>query len=529
MSFKVRYFGIEFYGVLQFYDIPVPIVPVIIEPNYSTLVELRTKEDGLKRQWYYNQDNNNPVSSISVELTEKGCGVAKVTFSDLMYPINSEDMLRIRIKGVLVYEGSVNNDVDISDPVLTASGLWNRFDELVYSGTYGAGTDVSNILQGIVSGLSSSSKVNWNGSKVVIGGTHPTLAIKYQDDKAKEIIDTLVGLCGANYYWGVDTARDFYCRAYPDPITTIDKAYYSKDNAEFEDVTFTLDYSKVTMTEAVVYKNNNSGVTTRVGQVANSGNATYPPLDIAKKVRQKVIKLIASQYVDDTTALKWAYEQVKSQAYRSLSVKISKIDYTKYIPFPGAIVLAEGSFDKAMVTIIPCDSVTGWTNVTLSAGNGKDSGNAINLFNDGSNNSYFDFGATVSYYKQQRVGLYLKTPINTVMSVAFSNNATPGTGEWKYISLPDAGLGYYDFDYPAPFRYVHFKYVAGNIYVDDIQVFCETKRQFVTPIKKTSIKWDSTGIQVDCDGGDITNMETYEYQELNRQIKVLDAINNPIA
>jgi len=168
-----------------------------------------------------------------------------------------------------------------------------------------------------------------------------------------------------------------------------------------------------------------------------------------------------------------------------------------------------------------------WTNGNAVSSQGKDENNAIQLFDDNASDTYYDFARAVRFYKQKRVGFFIRGPVDTVIEVAFSTSSTPAAGEYFKFALADNNLlSYYDFEVTDPFRYVYFKYVAGDIYVDDIQVFCESKRQVKTAIKKVSLKWSSTGIDCDAEGGNISNPETELLEKLNSKIKILEAINN---
>lgn len=533
-NFKDRFYGVEYYGVIQFYEIPIQSNPIIITPYFTTLLELRTKEGGLKKQWYYTQDRNNPIESIAIEMTNRGCGICKVQFSELMFPIDASDIVRIRLEGSIVYEGIVDNDVDISNPILIASPLWKRLDELLFTGTFTTGTTIMTILQTVIEAVDSDSGINWNAAKVTLVGTPPTLAVEYLDTVASEILNSMVDLAGEMHYWGVDTDRDFFVKRY-DETDPIVYSLYSKDRSIYEKVTITEDYSKIEMTEAVVYKKNETtGDASKVGSVGDAGNIDYPPLDIAKKLRRKVGKLTASEYILDETALKWGYESLKKQAQKALTVKISDIDVSQYLPKPDDFVLVEGDFDKCMVTIIECDATTestgltgSWTNCSAVSSQGKDENNAIKLFNSGTSDSYFDFGRSVRFYKQERVGFFIRGAVDTVIEVAFSDSTTPDADEYfKFAIADDSLLSYYDFEVDFPFRYVYFKYVADDIYIDDVQVFCESKRQVQTALKKVSLKWTSDGIKCDAEGGNISNPETEQMEKLNSKIKILEAINN---
>lgn len=526
-NIKDRFSGLEFFGVFQFYTVPLPVKIIIINPFYTTLLELRTKDGGLKKQWFYNQDTDNPIEEISIEMTEKGFGACKVLFSDLMFPVDASDVIRLFFGGTAIYEGIVDNDVDISDPELTAAPFWKRYDEVLFTATYGAGTGVKEILEDIIDSKASETGIIWDGANVDIGDSPPVLSVEYADALVKETIDTLVEIAGAPYYWGVDADRKFFVKEYVETGDPTHK-FFATDEAEFKKVTIKEDYSKVDMTEAVVYKKAaGGGDTEKVGLVGNYGNVTYPPLEIVKKIRSKVGKLTASEVLLDETALKWAYEFLKKQAQDATTVKVDDIDLNKYNPKIGDRILVEDEFKRSMVISVECDSDTDWTNVSGAAGEGKDEESAVKLFTDGSNNSYYDFGRPIQYYKQEKIGFYFKAPIDTVIDVAFSESLTPSAGEWFKFASPDDGvLSYRDFNYSGEFQYIHFKYVAGDIYVDNIQVFCETKKQIITTVKKIQIKWNSSGISCNISCGNIKNPETEQMNKLSRKIKILEAINN---
>jgi hypothetical protein len=525
-NIKDRYIGLEYFGVMQSETVPLPTVVVVINPYYSTIIELRTRAGGLKKTWYYNQDTDNPIQSVKIERTEKGFGICKITFSELMFPIDASDTVKITFGDTVIYDGIVDNDVDVSDPVMVASPFWKRFEEVTFSGTYAVGTAIKTIMEDIIGDSEAETGVSWDSNEVNVGDAPPVLTVTYTDATITEILDTLVEMAGSTYYWGVDADRVFYVRKYDD-AGSIAYRFYATEEAEYEKVKITDDYSKIEMTEAVVYKKaDGGGEAVKVGQVGNSGNVSYPPLDIVKKIRNKKGKLTASEYILDETALVWAYEYLKKLALDSTSATVDNIDISKYSPEIGDRILIEDEFKKSMVVAIECDVTTLWTNTSLATSGGKDDEACIKLFNDGSNDSTYDFERDVSWYKQQKVGMYIKAPAGTELEISFfPETGTPSYAVFK-VAVSDSELCYKDFDVTWNFRYVKFKYVAGDIYVDNMQVFCETKRQLVTTVKKIGIKWNSTGLNCNLGCGNIKNPETTLMSKLNRKIKILEAINN---
>jgi hypothetical protein len=522
-----RYLGVEYFGAFQFYDIPTPIDVTIIIPFYTTLLELRTKDGGLKKRWYYNQDTDNPIESISIEQTEKGYGICKVQFADLMYPVDASDVIRLYFGGEPVYEGIVDNDVDITVPIMTSSPFWKRLTEVLYTGTHGIGTSVKVVLQDVIQDTQADTGIAWNTDKVDVGISPPLLAVEYNDEVASSVIDKMVEMTGASYYWGVDSDREFFVKRF---VYDADLSYrfYSSDEADFSKVTIKEDYSKIEMTEAVVYKKSETDPeAVYVGTVGDIGNVTYPPIDASNKIRRKVGKITASEFLSDTTALDWAYEVLKKQGENRETVKLTDINLEKYFPDVGDRILAEDDFKRSMFIAVDCLTDTGWDNVTEATGEGLNNTDCIKLFADDTNNSVYDFGRPVQYYKQEKIGLYVKAQIDTVIEVAFSNDSPPDASEWFMFAISDDEVFVYvDMEYKDEFQYIHFKYVAGDIYVDDIQVFCESKRQIETTIKKVSLKWDEKGIDCSIDCGDIKNPETDELNKLSRKIKILEAINS---
>lgn len=525
-NIKDRYYGVEYFGVFQFYDIPVYSNPIVVVPYFTTLIELRTKEGGLKKQWYYTQDIDNPIESINMELTYRGCGILKITFAELLFPIDAEDNVRIRLEGSIIYDGIIDNDVEISNPVLIASPYWKRYSEVLYSGTFTTGTLIITILQAIVEDVDSDTGVVWNADKINLGDTPPTLNATYSAEKVSDIFDRLIEMAGAMYYWGVDTDREFFVTRYDDTVTPAYN-FYCKDISDFGDSSFEDDYSKIEYTEAQVWKvdpdDEENTDPQFIGNIGDYGNITYPPIDLYYKLRRKVGKIVAPEYLLEATALSWAYEYLKKNAMKATTVKIKDINIEKIIPRPGDYVMVEGDFDKTTITIIDCEATDNWTNTSLGIAMGKDNEDAIKLFYDGVNDSYYDFSRTMRYYKQRRVGLYLRAPLGTIMEVAFSDSLSPST-TFKFETADDSLLGYYDFEVTTPFQYVIFKYVTGDIYVDNIVVFCETKRQVNTFINKLELKWTYSGIDCDATGGNIENPETALFEKLQRKVKILEMI-----
>lgn len=524
-NIKDRYIGIEYYGVIQFYTVPLPTKVIVITPFFTTLLELRTRDGGLKKRWFYNQSEDNPIESIKAELTEKGFGICKVLFSDLMFPIDSSDIVRIFFGGTPFYEGIVDNDVDPSFPELTASPFWKRYEECVFTGSYPTGTGIRIILQNLVDTLESFTGVSWNSEKVDLGDTPPILAVEYQASNAKSTIDDLIEIAGASYYWGVDEDREFFAKRYlEDP--EIDYRMYAYEDAVFEKIEIETDYSRIEMTEALVYKKATAGGEAEfVGRVGDAGNIDYPELDIVNKIRPKIGKITASEVWNDVSCLDWAYEHLKKHVDTVTSVKIKNIALERYFPSIGKTIMVEDGFKRTMELMIDGDSTAGWVNCSVATEEGKDKSSAIKLFDDGVSGSVYDFERPVQYYKQAKIGFYIKGPIDTIMKVAFSLTDTP-TEFFQFSISDDNVLCYRDFDVKDPFRYIVFEYVGGDIYIDDIMVFCETKKQKVTTVKKLSVTWNGKGIFCDAEGGYIMHPESDELNRLNRKVKILEAINN---
>jgi len=526
-TIKDRYVGVEFYGAFQFYKIPPPQKIIVVIPFFTTLLELRTREGGLKKRWFYNQSEDNPIENIKVELTEKGFGICKVKFSDLMFPVEASDIVRIFFAGSPFYEGIVDNDVDPSFPEMTASPFWKRFEECVFTGSYPTGTGIRIILQNLVDTLESFTGVVWNSDKVDLGDTPPILAVEYQASEAKGVIDQLIEIAGASYYWGVDEAREFYAKRYEEN-PEIDFKFYSNEDAPFEKVSIEVDYSRIEMTEALVYKKADGGGEAEfIGNIGNAGNIDYPALPIVNKIRPKIGKIVANEVWNSVSALDWAYEHLKRHVDTVTSVKLSNIDLQVYFPQIAKTVLVEDGFKRTMELAVDCSSVTGWENATLVPAQGKQGDSAIKLFTDGESDSYFDFERSVRFFNQEKVGFYIKAPIDAVIQVAFSADIVPTEEETFIFGFPDDGvLSYKDFAVPWEFRYIHFSYVEGDIYVDDFLVFCETKKQQTTTIKKVSITWNDKGVFCDAEGGYILSPETDEHNRLSRKVRILEAINN---
>jgi hypothetical protein len=253
----------------------------------------------------------------------------------------------------------------------------------------------------------------------------------------------------------------------------------------------------------------------------------YPQLPIVNKIRPKIGKIVASEVWNSISARDWAYEHLKRHVDTVTSVKLSNIDLQRYFPKIAKTVLVEDGFKRTMELAVDCSTVTGWTNTTLDSGQGKQGDPAIKLFTDGLSDSFFDFGRPVQFFNQEKIGFYIKAPEDAVIQVSFSADLTPAESETFIFGFPDDGvLSYKDFAVTWPFRYIRFAYVAGNVHVDDFLVFCETKKQQTTTIKKMTITWNDKGVFCDAEGGYILSPESDEHNRLSRKVRVLESINN---
>lgn len=528
-SIKDRFFGLEYFGVFQDLSIPKISPLIILLPAHAVCIEFYTPLGGVKKMWYSTQVSDNLIDTLAVELTFRGCGVCNITFSQLVFPIDGGDIIVIKYLGKTIYRGIVDNDVDLSVPEVTTTPYWKRFGECMYTKTYSAATSVLTILQTLITELSSDTGVTWNLSKVhvaEIGTAIPTMSVTYTDERVDDILDDLLKILGESYYWGVDIENEFYVKRYKDSGNT-DYRLYSMDKAIFESVEITCDYSKVDMTEAIVYKRSSSGGSAvRVGTVGNTGNTSYPPLDIANKVRRKVGKLTASQYLDDTTSLIWAYETLKSQSRRIDTAEINGLDTTVYVPEIGHRLLVEDGFKASIEDIIDCSVSTGWANATPISGVGRDNGYGIQLFSSSEDDALYDFGRDICYYHQRKIGMFFRGPEDTLITIVFVTNESTETS--FSFSLPNGVLCYRDFDIKTEFRYIRFEYIstATPVYVSGIVAFCDTKKQVILPVNKIKYSWSSKGADCNVTCGDLTNLETKELEDLMKKVRKLEYINS---
>lgn len=526
--YQAMYFGVIYYNAVNLKKLII-IIPEVLINKYKTLLELHHKEGGLIKTWWYNQESENPLSKIKIALVKKGSGAGTIDFAYLDIPIEAEDFFFVYFQGECIYKGFVNNDADISNPKISLEPYHKRFEELLYSHNFEDPTDQSVILQDIIETLEPDTGVHWNPSKVKLDAVEP-LVVNYDLEFADKVLDEIIKY-NQNKYWGVDIDNDFYVKE--DELIKITKRLYNCDDAFFHEVDAkAADYSKIKATEyAVSQKQEDASGSVFIGFVGNDGNSEYPPLEIRNKIRKIQDKKDITEVLSSATALKFAYADLQQNAKPKASVQAKGINLEQYRPKIGDRVLAEGNWEKLFIDINKCENTINWNNTTINtSGIGKNKTNCIRLFYPVYNNiSYLDLLKNKQWYKQEKIGFWVKNTSDgeRYIEVGFTNDLDDISYTKIFCRLKNV-WEWYSIKFEDSFQYIVFKNTDGmleNIYVDEIQMLCTGKKQYIEPVSEISLSFTNDEISCGINLGDLSEEESDELFELRRKIRILEHIN----
>lgn len=529
--FKTHYYGIAFFGALNIKELVIVETEALLN-KYKTLLELHHKEGGLIKTWWWNQESDNPVKKIKFQSTKIGSAAATINFAYLDIPIQAEDYFLIYHKGKVRYKGFVTNDVDISSPTVKLKGKYQRFKELLYSQDFTEYTDQKDIFKDVVESLEPDTGIHWNEEKIKLDDLE-SIIIKINLDFANDVIEDLLEN-NQNKYAGVDIDDDFYIKE--DELTKIDHYLYNCDDAIYSEVDSDEDYDDVVTEYAVSRKktdeeseeSSDDSTTIFLGFVGNEGNTEYPPLSIRDKIRKIQDKIEVTSVVTDATAKQFGYSKLKSVAKSKKSIKIKKVDIDECDPEIGERCLAESSFRKMFLDINKCISILGWENALVVNSLGRNKTSCIQLFIIQSNLTYLDLGENKLWYKQEKIGFWIKNTgsIERYIEVGIATSLEDVTYTKLYCRLPDV-WEWYSIPYTKEFRYIVFKNTDTSpydIYVDDIQVLCVGKKQYIDVISKIDMTFQGSSIDCNLTLGDLSEEESDELFKLKRKIRILEAI-----
>lgn len=520
---KPQYIGGSFIGSLNFRT-GIIVDTEIVVPLLQTFFQIYGSDGGLKKTWYYNQDSTTPAMDLKIEITKNGSGAGSLKLAFLDFSINVEDEIRVLSGGSVIYKGFFENEVDVSEPVGKISPLSKRFKELTFTGSFTLESP-QDILENVITTTASDTGISYNSSKVDFPDLLDPVTIDYQDIKIQDIINEMVDR-GLNKYWGVDTDDEFFVKE--SNTTTPTQKIYLGENPRYGNIKVKIDYSKIRMTEAGVYakrtktiSGENVSVTEYIGDVGTGGS--YPVLSIRDKVRKIRGKLTAPDILpDDTDVLNWAYGRLtEKEAIVRETVTLSDYDYINYPLTIGETIQVEDQDKLTILNTNITNSVTNWTGVTLSTG--RYDNNAVQIVSSG----IYDYQYITQFYKQQKMGFFIKGEVDQQIRIAMSETPTPLTSEYTNIVINSTGVfSFYNISYTNSFRYIVIEVITGNpIIIDEINTLCYHRTQHIQEVSSVTLQYQPEKIKATVKLGDLIEEESFETFELNRKIRILEAID----
>lgn len=323
-----NYVGMTGIGSLQYIELRYIEASQLVNP-YSVFIKLYFKEGTLKNVWYYNIDYGNNIEKIDFSLNKNGFGECIIKFSEkLNIDIQAEDYIEIYFGSSIVYKGFVVNDIDIMTKEVALLPFLKRLQEWYYFGDFQYKT-IDNILQTVFTNLEQKTLIKYD-SRFIDTGSNEVISITIENQTPFEVIEKLVKML-EDRYWYID--ENNYLHVKKIKRDRIDKyMMLHTNNNNYQDIKVSFDYSNIEATEYKVYRNDDDGNAVLVGNVGNTGNIEYPPLQIVEKIRSIQAIYTTPDVVNNDTAKKLAYAELKQKAKIKQSISIKNVNLKLYIP-----------------------------------------------------------------------------------------------------------------------------------------------------------------------------------------------------
>lgn len=477
-------------------NVYVYLSPSPITSQYPWSITWKHRTGGIKRTWYYGQDNC-PIVNFKFERNLSGCGAGIINLAYIDFPIDAEDLVYIYRNNSIYYLGMVDTIPDIKGGELDLIPIWKKYENSLYNGTLTTQT-IAQIISTVVSALATNTGIAYNAS-LVSTGSSSTYTITYNYETGKKIFDDLTTRTSSRY-WGVNESAQFYLKQYE---TSVSKNLFYSDPPAYTDIQITKDYSGIPATRyQVYYKNSGNTGTTRAGEVGYGGS--YPSITLEKFTRVKEAKITVPDNVSSTDALTWAYALLQTYSPKT-NITVNNINLDRYEPYIGQLVQVQDREDYELTTKITCDSTTGWKGATLDTTTFVEGTGSVK-FTSAVSGAYMEYVNTswIALYHAQKIGFmvyatnagsYLTVKIYTGYEltqygagVGTAGAGTAGIGDTtvttqtytitsQVIIIQSANVWtYQDFAYTGNIYKIKFEFTSTppsstTVYVDRIQVY----------------------------------------------------------
>jgi len=309
-------------------ELSIPSTPESTKPLSENRyrIEILAKDEGFIRSYNLGADSGIPIKSLDFTLTRNGCGISKVNFATIDFPLQALNLIRVYRDGERIYSGFFKDIPHLSGGTASVSPFLSRLSDTKYNGSFVAQT-IAYILETMITANVDKTQILWNASSVDTGSV-ATKTITYDYKTAKDIIEDFIKDLN-NRYYGVDADNFFYIKQYETDIT---QYFFKDDESYFIDFDAKEQNSGIKYTRLQVYqKNAGAGTESRLGQVGyDAPGGSYP---IVTRLEDKVgiieDKITVPEGLVLADALDYAYYKITSQS-TTQNINIKGIDDSKY-------------------------------------------------------------------------------------------------------------------------------------------------------------------------------------------------------
>lgn len=537
-----------------------PFLNINIEelPTFSNEWELEWyhKSGSLKRR--YVLSNQDIIKSVSFEQNNRIYGCGSLEFNRLDLPIDAEDYIKVYYYGTCKYKGYIKSINDYKDTKLKLFPFHEKLDNYLVNEEF-TGRTIKQILQVVIQNYSTIHNIYWNEYLVDIEDTQ-TYSVNYSSYASlKEIINEHMTKLNTKE-WGVNEQNVFVVYTKSEDIT---HKLYHDIKPYFSLVDIKKDYGNIKATRYQVFKKLGGGETVRVGEVGYGGN--YPTLSIENEFQRIDDKYILDVNIDNTDALNIAYSDLQASVEKATNITINDFILPNYYPNINDYVFSHDKWEKQILTIDTCDSLSTWTgNVSLSTVRVEGDYSILLTASTIGSFAKLDLGEIKTYKDLKNIVLMMKNSEISGESIVITSGAydiyNDGAGycgadavglnasdsESGVDNITENYIGELNVKYPLlsinrwnmieskpsynSFRYILFS-ISGltgsmTVNIDRIQVQCKDRKEFEGRIVKINTTIDKKGATVNAD---VDNYNIYSQQILfdnEEKIKQLQKIQS---
>ena len=533
-----------------------------INSQHPIIVEIRTRDNGLKRRWYWHKDDENcPIKSIQWDKNiNNGLGACNITFVRVDFPIDANDDIVISYNGTTLYKGYIDSIPDPEGGKVKVSPPITKLRNTLYpTPSPVLGTEnVNELIEKLIDYANNDgSRIDYIHSYNVISDKAEITFDENPEYKSvHSILEQCVNGAGNNYNFGVDENYKFYVK---EKETTVSDAYYNTEIPQFATVEHTEDWTKVKNTRIVI-KDKDGDLVTQVGYGTDTiGSAgDYPILtDIENKIgiREKletVEKVTLEKDIAD-----FFYTRLVVNAQSAITTKIKNINLDLKNPELFQFVRAQSQQKRQLSIVDDFDDITKMVSATPVTLDTDDyySGNGSIVFNTVTTDSEFPVDWIYELDEkfvpngEGKLGIMIKSSqLGTYLELSYGEFDTIGYGDGAYgagaygagseervgavlwetseiVKLENSGWNYVEVSASRNFKFIGIRQIdrtinVGEVKINRAQFYDYAHNEYEGNIVGLSYTLDSNGLQVDAE---LTNLDTtYNDRLFNLEQSLID-------